>query len=259
MASRVNRPTCRVAVLAAVLMNLGRAAEPTSAAAQVAQGRAEFTKACSFCHGPDATGGAEGPNLTLSSVVRHDAHGELIGAVIREGRPNRGMPPIALQPEQIAAVVSFLHAQVAELDRRSAGKPPSSYALEHLLTGNADRGKAFFHGAGRCATCHSESKDLAGIARKYPPVELQTRFLYPPEVPTAVEVETRTGEHVTGTLVFEDAFIVSLQDGDGWYHSWPLNSVSVKRTDRLAAHRELLGRYTQGNMHDVFAYLETLK
>jgi mono/diheme cytochrome c family protein len=66
-----------------------------------ARGRSQFSKSCAFCHGANATGGPEGPNLTQSSVVRHDKGGDLIGPVIREGRPGRGMPPIPLQTDHL--------------------------------------------------------------------------------------------------------------------------------------------------------------
>src|SRR3954447_1759195 len=101
----------------------------------IARGQSQFRKSCSFCHGPDATGGTEGPNLTMSSLVRHDKEGDLIGAVVREGRPAKGMPAFSLSPAEISDVVKYLHARVAELDRRSAGKPPATHSLEHLLTG----------------------------------------------------------------------------------------------------------------------------
>jgi cytochrome c oxidase cbb3-type subunit 3 len=180
-----------VALLATTGVGVAQQKAPDASA--VARGRAQFTKTCSFCHGADATGGPEGPNLTLAPTVRHDVNGDLIGAVIREGRPARGMPPFPLQPDQIADVVAYLHARVTELDRRSAGKPPSSYGLENLLTGDAAKGKMFFDGVGHCTQCHSVTGDLAGIAKKYPPVELQARFLYPPEVEQTATVTPKTG------------------------------------------------------------------
>src|SRR4051794_17903306 len=237
----------------------GAAGQNAPETGAVARGRAQFTKTCSFCHGADATGGPEGPNLTLSTTVRHDVNGNLIGTVIREGRPAKGMPPIPLQPDQIADVVAYLHARVTELDRRSAGKPPSSYGLEHLLTGDAAKGKAFFDGVGHCTQCHSVTGDLGGIAKKYPPVELQARFLYPPEVEQTATVTPSTGPAVQGVVVYEDAFTISLRDREGWYHSWPLSTVGVELKDPLVGHRELLGHYTEADMHNVFAYLETLK
>jgi cytochrome c oxidase cbb3-type subunit III len=157
----------------------------------ITRGQSQFRKSCSFCHGPDATGGTEGPNLTMSSLVRHDKNGDLIGTVIREGRPAKGMPPFPLAPAEVSDLVQYIHSRVAELDRRSAGKPPATYALEHLLTGNAEAGKRFFDGKGGCSGCHSASGDLRGIASKYAPVELQTRFLYPQDTQETAQVQYR--------------------------------------------------------------------
>jgi cytochrome c oxidase cbb3-type subunit III len=224
-----------------------------------ARGRSQFSKSCAFCHGANATGGPEGPNLTQSSIVRHDKGGDLIGPVIREGRPGRGMPPIPLQADQISDVVAYLHSRIAELDRRSAGRPPASYALARLLTGNAARGKAFFYGPGHCSQCHSITGDLAGIASKYPPIELQTRFLYPPNVPQTATVRLDAAHTVKGEVVYLDAFTISIRDSNGWTRSWPRDTVKIELDDPLAGHRELLDRLTESDMHDVFAFLETLK
>ena len=248
---------CVLWLLGSVCLAQSPRATPINTAA--ARGRAQFAKTCAFCHGADATGGGEGPNLTLSAVVRHDKGGDAIGPVILEGRPAKGMPAIPLTPEQISDVAAFLHTRIAELDRRSAGRPPNTYGLEKLLTGNAEAGKAFFNGTGGCTRCHSTTGDLAGIAKRYPPVELQTRFLYSQNVPQQVTVRLPSGEEVKGTLVYTDAFSIALRDEDGWYRSWPRKNVTVQIEDRLAGHRELLDRYTQADMHNMFAYLETLK
>src|SRR2546421_12583206 len=71
----------------------------------VKRGQAQFAQTCGFCHGPDANGGAEGPNLMRSGIVRHDNNGDTIGPVIRDGRPKKGMPPGPLSDTQIAEVV----------------------------------------------------------------------------------------------------------------------------------------------------------
>lgn len=223
------------------------------------RGRKNFLQHCSFCHGTDANGGAEGPNLVRSGLVRHDKDGDLIGTVIRDGRPNKGMPAFPLTTGQIADIVAFLHARLAESDRTSPRGPGSDYALKLLLTGNAESGKAYFDGAGQCSTCHSPTGDLAGIARKYPPADLQTRFLYPDGPPRTVTVTIRPGTQVEGELLDEDAFSISIRDKNGWYRSWPLPGVRVEIHDPLAMHRVLIRKYSDADVHNLFAYLETLK
>jgi cytochrome c oxidase cbb3-type subunit III len=222
------------------------------------RGRAQFAQSCAFCHGPNANGGTHGPSLIRSAVVRHDENGNLIAAVIRDGRPEQGMPPIALNATQVADIVAFLKVRVAAADIRSANRGLRG-ADDKLLTGNAAAGKAFFEGAGGCAGCHSPTGDLAGVARKYPAATLQARFLYPQQKRRPVTVIDAAGKQHTGTLIALSNFDVSMQDAGGWYHSWPRDAVKVEMKDPLAAHRILLDRYTDSDMHNMLAYLETLK
>jgi cytochrome c oxidase cbb3-type subunit 3 len=233
--------------------------EITADAAAANRGRKQFGQSCGFCHGPDATGGAEGPNLMRSTVVRHDTNGDLIGQVIREGRPNAGMPPVQLDQAQISDVVAFLHARLAISDRTSAGEPARDYSLRRLLTGNAEAGKAYFNGAGGCSHCHSPSGDLAGIAKKFAPIELQARFLYPKGQSETATITLASGTQLKGTLLHRDAFYIAIQDELGWYHSWPVQTVKVAIHDPLEEHVRLLSQYTNTDVHNLFAYLETLK
>jgi cytochrome c oxidase cbb3-type subunit III len=223
------------------------------------RGHDQFRAACGFCHGPTAAGGNGGPNLIFSSVIRLDNKGEDITRVIRQGRPDKGMPVVALSPTQIADIVAYLKARVAEVDKTSGLRPSRDYDLKKLLTGDAERGKAYFNGAGQCATCHSPTGDLKGVASKYPPIDLQARFLYPSGVRQQATVTDSDGQRFAGELLQRDAFDVTLKMTDGSQRSWPADRVRVQTTDSLAKHRELLPKYTNAAMHDVFAYLETLR
>jgi cytochrome c oxidase cbb3-type subunit 3 len=223
------------------------------------RGHEQFRAACGFCHGPTAAGGNGGPNLIYSSVIRLDNKGEDITRLIQQGRPDKGMPIVALSPAQIADIAAYLKARVAEVDRTSGLRPSRDYDLKKLLTGDADRGKAYFNGAGQCATCHSPAGDLKGVASKYPPIDLQARFLYPSGARQLATITGADGRTFTGQLLERDAFDVTLKMPDGSQRSWPVDRVKVDTTDPLARHRELLAKYTNADMHDVFAYLETLR
>ncbi len=224
----------------------------------VAEGEKQFKQSCGFCHGPDATG-ARGPDLIRSPMVAHDVNGNLIGEVIRNGRPDKGMPPLPLSKDQITAIAAFLHERTRQA--LSSSHVPRQYPLQKLLTGNAAAGKAYFDGPGGCTACHSAKGDLKGVADKYPPIRLQTRMLYPrgdAAAPT-VTVVLPSGQRLEGPLLHLDEFNVALRDGSGWYRSFPLDKVKVEVHDPLAAHRELLDKLTQQQFHDLFAYIETLK
>ena len=231
------------------------------------RGRKIFVPACGFCHGNDAHG-KSGPDLVRSALVLHDNKGDVIGPVIQNGRPERGMPAFsALSAEQVADISIFLHSRAADVTNRFA------YKIGDLITGDAQKGAAFFNGDGHCGSCHSTTGDLAHVATKYEPVELQRRMLYPapnlidvflgrtvaPSAPTKVTVQLASGERISGTLDHLDEFTVSMHDSAGWYRSFSRESVTVDVQDPRAAHEGLLSKYTDQEMHDALAYLETLK
>jgi len=224
----------------------------------IGRGQSQFAQSCAFCHGVNANGGTHGPSLIRSVVVRHDENGNLIGPVIRDGRPDRGMPPVPLSPNQVSDIVAFVKSRVSAADIRSANRNLEGSA-DRLLTGNADAGKAFFQGTGGCAACHSPTGDLAGISRKYTADVLQARFLYPQQRHRTATVTDANGKQYSGELLALTNYDVSIQDAEGWYHSWPLSSVKLDLKDPLAAHRSLLTKYTDADMHNMLAYLETLK
>src|SRR4029078_1006567 len=115
------------------------------------------------------------------------------------------MRVVPLTRAQVADIVAYLKARIAEVDLTSGRRPSGDYDLKKLLTGDADRGKAYLNGAAQCATCHSADGDLKGIASKYPPIELQARFMYPAGVAKKVTVTEDTGVKVTGDLLKQDA------------------------------------------------------
>ena len=223
------------------------------------RGKKSFQQACGFCHGPDATG-SRAPDLVRSPLVAHDKKGELIGEVIRNGRPDKGMPAQALSDAQIADIASFLHLRALE-SLESSGVP-SDYPVERLLTGNADAGKAYFEGAGGCKNCHSATGDLAGVAKKYRAIELEAHMLYPEGPKSTATVTLASGEIVKGTVVHNDDFMIGVRGDSGWYRSFskaPESKVKIEIHDPLEAHRKLLFTMTQTEMHNLFAYVNSLK
>jgi cytochrome c oxidase cbb3-type subunit III len=220
------------------------------------RGQKTYAANCAFCHGEDATGG-RGPDLVRSPLVAHDKAGDQIGPVILNGRPSKGMPPLHMSDAQIKDVAAFLHYRQAE--SLASAHLPNDYALKWMLTGNAAAGKAFFNGAGKCNDCHSPTGDLAHVATKYPPLELESQMLYPRGAQRTVTVTLPSGTTIEGALDHLDEFTVALHDSAGWYRSFPLDQVKVSVHDPLAAHRQLLDKLTQADVHNLFAYMETLK
>ncbi len=228
--------------------------------AVVERGRSQFKSSCGFCHGDDATGN-RAPDLLRSPVVLHDVAGDQIGPVIRNGKPDLGMPGFNnLSAGQISDIVVFLHNQADEALHSNG--VPRDYPLKKLLTGNAEAGKAYFNGAGGCAKCHSVTGDLAGVARKYNPLDLQQRMLYPAGRGGAhvnATVTLANGQKMEGQVLSDDEFDIAITGPDGVYHAWPKSAVKAELHDPLAAHRELFTKYTDADIHNLYAYLATLK
>lgn len=245
--------------MAARIFTPGPAPDP----AAVERGQKLFAPTCGFCHGPDGTG-KSGPDLVASALVIRDNGGDLIGRVVHDGRPGKGMPAFAsLTGAQIADISAFLHSQIRAAANRFA------YSFHEVVTGNAQAGEAYFNGAGKCTSCHSVTGDLTGIANKFQPPDLQARLVYPgpsfpgfggpPAKPTQVTVTLRSGEKISGTLISRDPFNIALKDGSGWYRSLPVDGAKIELHDPLEAHKELVNTITDTEMHDLLAYLETLK
>jgi cytochrome c oxidase cbb3-type subunit 3 len=234
---------------------------------QIQAGKTLFAAQCSFCHGRDAAGGEGGPDLTASALVEQDVRGEKIGPVVRNGRLDKGMPAFQHTDEELAAIVAFIH------DRKAKAKEGRRRTVDvtDLQTGNAEAGMRYFNGAGGCAKCHSPSGDLAGIAVKLQGLELLKRMLYRENgrasestpgssgaIPTAT-VTLPSGQTVTGKLAYRDEFTIALLDPSGWYRSWPVAQVKFTVMNPLEAHIEQLGKYSDEDMHNVLAYLQTLR
>jgi cytochrome c oxidase cbb3-type subunit III len=222
----------------------------------IERGHKQFEQSCAFCHGTDATG-ARGPDLVRSPLVAHDVKGDLIGDVIRHGRPDKGMPAMPLTDQQLSDIAAYLHSRaVAALNSADI---PRGYPLEKLLTGNGEAGKAYFNGPGGCAQCHSPAGDMSAAVRKYSPLDLEARMLYPEGQHSSVAVTLPSGQQIKGTLAHIDDFEVALRDASGWYRSFSRDGVKVEVQDPVAAHQQLLGKLTQADVHNLFAYLESLK
>ncbi len=235
------------------------AKENAMAQPNVVRGSSQFQQSCAICHGSGAIGGT-GPNLLESALVRHDVNGDLIDRVVRQGRPNKGMPPFPdFTVAQISDIAAYLHARVLVTSGANETGPVGGYPPQELLTGNAEAGRRYFNGEGKCATCHSPKRDLAGIAKKYSLADLESAFLYPENDDVMATVSLPSGKKIKGKLLHLDAFYVAILNEDGWYRSWPVQGVKVEVTDPLAGHLKLLHEYTDKDIHNVLAYLETLK
>ncbi len=279
----MRRLQVRIAVIAVVTMAAaaigaqGPADKPPVDAAAADRGRHVWASECVTCHGPQARGTDNGPSLVRSVLVLHDRTGSELGPFLKKGhRTQSGRPGASLTGAQIVDLAHFLRQRLNETLRAS----PTFHAQD-ILTGDPKAGAEYFNGPGKCTSCHSVTGNLSGVASRIPsPVDLQQRMLFPPAGrggggraggaggaarapnPNAVmvTVSPSTGSSLSGVLIEIDDFYVTFRDASGTLHVVRRTpDLKVIKTDPLQAHHELLDRITDKNIHDLVAYLETLK
>ena len=198
-------------------------------------------------------------------MTAEDNRGDKIGPVLRSGRVDKGMPAFNLPDAEIAAIVAFVHDQKRLADTQQGSRRTVDPA--DLQTGDAEAGGRYFNGAGGCARCHAPAGDLAGIATRLQGLKLLQRMLYPESADDVARARARatvtvtlpSGERVAGALAYRDEFTIALRDSSGWYRSWPASQVRFSVDNLLDAHADQLGKYTDDDMHNVLAYLQTLR
>jgi mono/diheme cytochrome c family protein len=216
------------------------------------RGKRIYTQFCINCHGASAKGTEQGPDLIRSPLVLRDRLGDQMGPALKKLANHKS----DLTNTQVTDLTHFLKDQIESTAKnRNPVNPPN------VLTGNLEAGRAYFNGAGKCSTCHSPTGDLAGIGKKYNPLDLQQRFLFPRRSkPLQVTVTPPGGQPVTGALERIDDFNVALRDTAGEYRAFSRSkNVKVDVDDPLAAHNQMLDVYTDPDMHNVVRYLESLK
>jgi cytochrome c oxidase cbb3-type subunit III len=246
----------------------GGAAYPQHAQAdpaQIARGKLLFGVNCTFCHGSDARGGEGGPNLIRSQIIMDDNKGELIATVVLNGRVDKGMPKFDLTQDAVSDIAAYIHSIP------SSGHDAVRNAPVSILVGDAKAGEAYFNGPGKCSTCHSVTGDLAGIGSKMEPKALQNALVSggaggrgaapTPASQYSVKITLPSGEVVTGKLDRIDDFDVSLVEANGNHRSFIRNGniPKVETTNPLQAHLDMLSKITDDQIHNLTAYLVTVK
>ncbi len=242
---------------------------PPADPAALARGRALYGVHCNFCHGSDARGGEGGPNLLRSQLVLSDRSGETIAPVVQNGRPDQGMPKFPMTLAQISDIAAYIHSF------KVGGYDISRMVPLSILVGDAKSGAETFRS--KCGSCHSVTGDLKGIGARITDAKtLQNNFLMPgvgggfggPQrpvlthvPPTTVTVTLPSGEKVEGVLGRIDDFVVTLRQTDGVTRSIRRDgdTPKVEIHDPLQPHKDLLPTYTDKEIHDLTAYLVTVK
>ena len=245
------------------------------------RGRALWASHCIDCHGSQARGSDTGPNIIRTKTVNYDRSAERAGSVLgpflKAGHPTQSKKPSAsFTDEEVVALANFLRQRVNDTMR---GSP--LFTVGDIVVGDAKAGETYFNGEGGCAACHNAStRSLAGVAARIPePVDLQQRMLFPMAAgrggrgrgrgapgaapdPNAITVTIApaSGPALSGTLVEESDFYITLRESDGTIRAVRRSpGMKVTRTNPLQAHIDLLDKVSDKQIHDLVAYLETLK
>jgi mono/diheme cytochrome c family protein len=255
------------------------------------RGRALWASHCIDCHGSQARGSDTGPNIIRTKTVNFDRSAAETGSVLKPflkaGHPTQSNKPSAsFTDEEVVALANFLRQRVNDTMR---GSP--LFTVGDIVIGDAKAGEAYFSGEGRCATCHNATaRNLAGIATRIPvPVDLQQRMLFPgaggrgrgrggrggapagapagaagagavDRNAVTVTIAAPSGPAISGVLVEESDFHITLREPDGLVRVVRRTpGMKVTKTNPLQAHIDLLDRITDKQIHDLVAYLETLK
>ena len=255
---------------------------PPGDPAVIARGRALFGVNCTSCHGADLRGGDQGgPNLLRSEIVLTDQKGENILPVVRGGRQGATgmMPAFNLAESDILAIAEYMHSVMAQLGRQ--GRPPERDTPTELnvLVGDAAAGQRYFERV--CSRCHAAGGDLKSVAGRVPDARALQNLWVSGGVSgrggrgrggpdgDSGEVESRVrvtvtppgGAPVAGRLVRIDDFIVTLVQDDGVRRTFRREGATpkVELADPLEPHRRLVLELADAEMHNVTAYLATLK
>lgn len=256
-----------------------------------AAGKALWTTHCITCHGTNARGTETGPNLVRSETVNYDratperpGTGQVLGPFLKKGHETQsGKPSASFTDEEIMQIAQFLSERVNETMR---GSPTYIVLNENVLTGDPTAGEAFFKGAGGCTKCHNDKeRNLAGIGSRITSAQqLQARVLYPgpagggrggrgrgaapaPAAPappnplapvTTIAMPGQSPMHVR--VVEEDAFMITFVDPSGATRTVRKGpTVKITVTNPMQWHLDFADRLDDEQMHDLTAYLWSLK
>ena len=174
--------------------------------------------------------------------------------------------------EEIVGLAHFVRQKVNDTMR---GSP--LFTVGDILVGDAKAGEAYFNGEGGCATCHNAgSRSLAGIRSRFTSTGRSAAAhalpgsgggrgrggpasASPNPNAITVTITPSSGPVIAGVLVEQSDFFVTLREADGTMRAVPRAGAKVVLTNPLQAHIDLLDRITDKQIHDLVAYLETLK
>ncbi len=182
------------------------------------------------------------------------------------------MPPFALADADVLDLWTFLRS-IAPAGRGGGGRG----MINAIVVGDPKAGEAYFNGAGRCTECHSVTGNLKGIGARLPIAAIQGRIVLPRgnggyprgfnsppdpnEAPKKVTITQPSGQVIIGSLMWITDFNVTLTDSSGVRRTVARSGdvPKVEIADPLQYHIDHMKKLTDKDMHELTAYLVTLK
>ena len=225
-------------------------------------------------------GAPAGINLVHNQLVLDDRNGELIGKFLQNPHAGGKVAQMALSSDQVYDLSIYMHTF---MNYRTIVMPGDANSAI-LAVGKPAAGEAYF--GSHCASCHSVTGDLKGIGTKYSePKTLQNTIVSggggggrggrgggaaaaddggdtPAGRRTVTAIVTMPDGHkYEGRLVSRDDFLISIAEADGTQRTIRRNGDLPKLEihDPMKTHRDMLLTLTDDDIHNLTAYLVTVK
>jgi cytochrome c oxidase cbb3-type subunit 3 len=239
----------------------------------VTRGLTAYDTTCGYCHGARAKGGNGGPDLITSDVSLHDDDGVGVAEHLKTDVHQKAVK-LDLPQATVYDIASYLHSRIIA----AANHNDPIHVDDVAKAGDPKAGQAYFNGVGGCAKCHQPDGNLKGIGSRYDIVTLQDRIANPraggrggfgrgggpaapdPNAITAT-VTLANGQTFKGIPVVNSDFDVTLRLADGFTQTWARNNgiPKVELADPMAEHLVILTKLKDTDLHNLTAYLATLK
>ena len=217
-------------------------------------GRKPFETRCAGCHGTDGLGGELGPNIL---ELGRRGRGRLrpnLRDVIRSGISEGGMPAFPLPEPELDALVAYVTALRAP-------------AADHPADGDADAGRRFFTGGGKCLSCHMIraqggilGPDLTNLARERRLPQIEKAIHSPAALATpgyrVASVRLQDGKTIRGLIKNESNYDLQLQALDGVMHLLAREQIAEVVRERESLMPPIWA--SAGELRDLLAFLTRL-